>query len=397
MAGSRRPQATAQEAPRRRLRLQPAARSPTARPESAAGAVAADGRSAYTRTAARHSCCKRRRSTEWKNQKVMTAYAAVSYTPKGAPNRRLGTLQIEARHRVSDAEAARRLLEVPHPRGELPDAAGRRQLKTSPAEWTTLTAAQDRVIALDRVLAAVDKSRIIRRTSAGVKADPPPMILQPRPPPAILRVEHRRRSHSCTDQEERPQVRSVNTNLGSLLSTSDEDVLTPATTMRLKATDLKGTWEPAGTLCRRSFKKLPADDTLEGRPGQRPREEGQPTTVFLSTAPAELILLQGAPNYQLVRAPATCCWVSTPRATSSRHGARRVAGLLPGCRVGGSRPPGFTGRGRSRRRTCRRHSSRFPSKHPRSARCWQPSGPRSGGRSGPAGVDSQTARVTAKR
>ena len=40
----------------------------------------------------------------WTNQKVMTAYAAASYTPKGATKPALGTLQIEADTAVSVAE-----------------------------------------------------------------------------------------------------------------------------------------------------------------------------------------------------------------------------------------------------------------------------------------------------
>ena len=40
----------------------------------------------------------------WTNQKVMTAYAAASYTPKGASKPALGTLQIEADTSVSVAE-----------------------------------------------------------------------------------------------------------------------------------------------------------------------------------------------------------------------------------------------------------------------------------------------------
>ena len=126
---------------------------------------------------------------------------------------------------------------------------------------------------------------------------------------------------------------------------------------------MKGPWEPAGTLPE-SFKKLPADDNWKDVKANLPGKKGKPTTVFVSTVPAELILLQGAPNYLLVRARAICCGSATPRATSSAWA--RPGRSTSSWPAGGSRRRGSRGRGRSRRRTCRRRSSRFPLEHARS-------------------------------
>ena len=70
----------------------------------------------------------------------------------------------------------------------------------------------------------------------------------------------------------------------------------------LTASDLKGPWSPAGKLPP-SFAKLPADDNWKDvkahNPG-RPPTAGAVPMVYVSTSPAEMLLLQGAPVYQPV-------------------------------------------------------------------------------------------------
>ena len=58
------------------------------------------------------------------------------------------------------------------------------QLRTVIAEVTTSVPPQERVIALDRVLAAIDKSQIIPKNVEGVKADPPPIFFSDRRRPS---------------------------------------------------------------------------------------------------------------------------------------------------------------------------------------------------------------------
>ena len=65
---------------------------------------------------------------------------------------------------------------------------------------------------------------------------------------------------------------------------------------------MKGPWTPAGKLPA-SFDKLPADenwkDVKATLPGQKVNAKDVPK-VFVSLEPAELILLQGKPNYLTV-------------------------------------------------------------------------------------------------
>jgi hypothetical protein len=119
----------------------------------------------------------------WDQQKLMTAYAAASYTPAGAPKPALGTFQIEADTNVSVSErlvdfSKYRINEANFP--TLP----KEQLRTVIADVAASVPPQERVLALDRVLAAIDKSQIIPKNVEGVKADPPPIFFSDKP--AIL-------------------------------------------------------------------------------------------------------------------------------------------------------------------------------------------------------------------
>jgi hypothetical protein len=116
----------------------------------------------------------------WDSQKVMTAYAAASYTPMGASKPALGTFQLEADTNVSVSErlvdfSKYRINEANFP--TLP----KEQLRTVIADVSTSVPPQERVLALDRVLAAIDKSQIIPKNVEGVKADPPPIFFSDKP------------------------------------------------------------------------------------------------------------------------------------------------------------------------------------------------------------------------
>ena len=89
----------------------------------------------------------------------------------------------------------------------------------------------------------------------------------------------------------------------------------------LKAASLDGAWTPAGTLPE-SFKKMPADDNWTevkaAIPGTKLAASAAPK-VFLSTKPAELILLTQEPNYLLVEGT-SLLWVSNTESDVFRLG-----------------------------------------------------------------------------
>ena len=80
---------------------------------------------------------------------------------------------------------------------------------------------EERVIALDRVLASLDKSQIIPKNVEGVKADPPPIFFSETP--AVL-VNIDGDPIWSPIKEQRPEVRRQH-ELGPLPARADEDAL----------------------------------------------------------------------------------------------------------------------------------------------------------------------------
>ena len=92
--------------------------------------------------------------------------------------------------------------------------------------------------------------------------------------------------------------------------------------MWLKATSVGGPWTPAGTLPA-SFSKLPPDENWKevkaALPGRKVDAKQLPT-VFVSTTPAELIMLRGAPSYLLVSGTKNLLWVQNTESDVFRVG-----------------------------------------------------------------------------
>jgi hypothetical protein len=271
----------------------------------------------------------------WANQELMTAYAAASYTPAGASKPELGTFHLEADTVVSVSErlvdfSKYRINEVNFP--TLP----KEQLRTVIADVTTAVPAQERVIGLDRVLAAIDKSQVIPKNVEGVKADPPPIFFSQKAA-ILVNIDSDPIWSPIKDNDLKF---AINTNWDLFQYEPTKTYYLLNNDAWLKTTDLKAKWEPAGKLPE-SFKKLPADDNWKDVRANLPGKKGRPTTVFVSTVPAELILLEGQPNYQLVTGTSDLLWVSNTESDVFRLGKAGPVYFLVAGRWFSS--PGFTG------------------------------------------------------
>ena len=116
----------------------------------------------------------------WENQKHMTFYSAASYTAKAGDKPALGTIKAEADTKVSVNErlvefAVLKITESNFPTLDKP------QMQEIVAELSKGIPQHDRVIALDRVLASIDKSQILPKNVEGVKADPPTVFFSKTP------------------------------------------------------------------------------------------------------------------------------------------------------------------------------------------------------------------------
>ena len=111
----------------------------------------------------------------WANQKQLVAFAATSYEAKGAAataKPALGTIKMEAVTSVSLDERLVSFANLRITESNFPTLP-KEQLRDVVGEITKAIPTDDRVIALDRVLAFVDKSTIVPKDVPGLKAEPP--------------------------------------------------------------------------------------------------------------------------------------------------------------------------------------------------------------------------------
>lgn len=256
-------------------------------------------------------------AASWDDQRHMVAYAAVSYIPSGdveKPAR--GTLKIEADTQVSltDRLVNFSVLKITEANFE---SLAKEQTREIVTEVEKAIPDNDRVIALDRVLAALDKSRIIPKNVPGIKADPPTVFFS-KTPAILLNIDG---DPIWSPIRENDLKFAVNTNwdLFQYGPTSTFYLRDEATW--LQASDIKGPWVVADKLPS-SFKKLPNEENwTEVRNHLKSKHTGPVPTVFVSSQPAELIALQGEPKYFLVSGAGTkLLWVSNTESDLFRLG-----------------------------------------------------------------------------
>jgi hypothetical protein len=273
----------------------------------------------------------------WDDQRHVVAYSAVSYEAKGSDKPALGTIRLEADTEVS---VERRLV-------------GFTNMKITESSFPTLSKDQtreitgeidkgipddQRVIGLDRVLASVDRSQIMPKNVEGVKADPPTIFYSSRP--AVLVNLDGDPIWSPIRQNDLKYA--VNTNWDLFQHEPTQTFYLRNESAWLKATTIAGPWTPAGKLPE-SFEKLPAEanwkDVKAALPGKKLSEKDVPT-VFVSTTPAELILLKGEPAYKPVP-NGGLMWVSNTESDVFRVGTTGAVYFLVSGRWFSA--PDFTG------------------------------------------------------
>ena len=250
----------------------------------------------------------------WDDQKHAVALAAVSYVAKDAQKPLVGTIKIETDTLVS---VEKRLVQFA-------------TLKITEANFPTLTKEQtqeivkeieknipqdDRIIALDRVLAYVDKSTIRPKNVAGMKSDPPKLYVS-KMPAILVSIDGEPIWSPIKDNELKF---AVNTNWDLLQHGPTGMYYLRNDTSWLKSTALTGPWSRAGKLPD-SFNKLPADDNWKDVRANLP---GAPIkalpSVYVTSDPAELLLINGEPEY--VPVPGTqLLWVSNTESDLFRLG-----------------------------------------------------------------------------
>jgi len=248
----------------------------------------------------------------WDNQQKLELYAAVGYTPKSG-KRELGTIKASAETKVSTAERL-----VSYSSLKITEVNFSNLDKSKVQEVTTelSTTASEGVIALDRVLAGLDKSQIIPKNVEGIKTDPPEVFFSKKPA-ILVNIDGAPVWSNImgTDLQY-----AINTNWDLFLHTPSKIYYLRNNDTWLRTSTLEGGWVPA-TLPD-SFKKLPKDDNWKevsaNVPGKKLSVDKAPQ-VFMTDKPAELILLKGEPDYDQVK-DTNLYWVSNTESDVFREG-----------------------------------------------------------------------------
>jgi hypothetical protein len=260
----------------------------------------------------------------WNNQLHMIAYSAVGYEAKGVAKPALGTIKIEADTKVSTSERLVNFSDFKITESNFPTLE-KEQMREVVGEIDKAIPNEDRVIALDRVLASLDRSQITPKNVEGIKADPP-TIFYSSTPAIVLNLDG---EAIWSPIKENDLKFAVNTNWDLFEHGPTKTYYLRNENTWLKAAAVEGPWTPAGKLPD-SFKKLPADDNWKdvkaALPGQKIDPKKAPK-VFVSTTPAEMILVSGPPLYQMI-ADTKLLWVSNTESDVFRMGATGPVYLL---------------------------------------------------------------------
>jgi hypothetical protein len=338
------------------------AASPAAKPATAAPDTAVDGGwpRGYTTPSAGQIIVYQPQVASWPAQKHMVAYAAVSYNPKGATKPHMGSIKLEADTKVAVSERLVSFKDLKITEANFPTLP-KTQSAEVVAEIDKGIPDEDRVIALDRVLASVDKSQIIPKETPGVKADPP-IVFFSDTPAVLVNLDG---DPIWSPIKENDLKFALNTNWDLFLHDPTKTYYLRKEGAFLKATELKGPWTTAGKLPD-SFKKLPADDNWkevkDALPGKKLDAKNTPK-VFVSTIPAEMILLDGKAAYQQL-VGTSLYWVSNTDSDIFRVGQAGNVYFLVAGRWFSS--PGFEGPWTFATPTLPADFQKIPLEHPRS-------------------------------
>jgi len=245
-------------------------------------------------------------AASWDRQKHLVAYSAVAYSAPGAKMPDLGSIKLETNTGVSLEERLVRFETIDLTESNFPKLSRQQTAEVTTFIRDTIPE-KDRVIALDRMMAAIETSEIVPKDVAGVKADPPTIFFSSTPA-ILVNLDGEPIWSPIAENDLRF---AVNTNWDLFEHGPSKTFYLRHESSWLKASAVEGPWTPAGDLPG-SFAKLPADanwkEVKAALPGKKIGPKKAPK-VFVSLEPAELILLQGKPKYEKVEGTALV-WVS---------------------------------------------------------------------------------------
>ena len=294
----------------------------------------------------------------WPDQKHMTLYVAVSYLAKDKQTPAIGALKVESDTNVALDDRLVGFSEFTIGEASFPTIP-KDDVKAILDEILVSVPRDQRVISLDRVLAMVDSSQVIPRNIEGVKADPPPIFFS-QTPAVLINLDGPPMWSPIPGTDLRF---AVNTNWDLFVSPEPETYYLRVDKNWLTASAWQGPWHHASKLPT-SFSNLPDDGNWsEVRAALQPQATRSVPTVFVSEKPAELLLVNGPPQYTPVTGT-NLQWVSNTDEDVFRVGTNGAVYFLVSGRWFSA--PDFSGPWMFATPTLLEDFKRIPLTHPRS-------------------------------
>jgi hypothetical protein len=250
----------------------------------------------------------------WEKQAHIVGFSALSYRSKAGEKPAMGTIKIESDTSVSLSDRLVRFQPLKITEVNFPSLP-KESVRDVAAAIDKAIPDEDRIIALDRVLANLDKSKIVPRNVEGIKADPPTIFFS-KTPAVVVNLDS---EPIWSPIRENDLEYAVNTNWDLFRHGPSKTFYLRNNDSWLTATDIKGKWTSVKKLPE-SFSKLPAEDNWKDVKANIPgRVATAVPQVLVSYTPAELILLTGEPNYLLVQGT-SLLWVSNTESDVFRMG-----------------------------------------------------------------------------
>lgn len=340
--------------------------APAATPEAPVGPADRGWPRSYTTASGGAIVVYQPQIASWDEQLHAVAYAAVAYEAKGSEGKpAFGSVRIEADTKVALAErlvsfTGFKLLDPSFP------SLQKDQVKEVVAEIQKAIPEDERVIALDRVLAGLDRSQIRPKNVEGVKAEPPKIFFSDKPA-VLVNLDGEAIWSPIKDNDLKF---AVNTNwdlfehVPSKTFYLRHEIALRNENAWLKAGSLDGPWTAAGDLPE-SFRKLPDGDWHEVKvalPGKKLSGKEVPK-VFVSTTPAEIIALDGPQKLKPIDGT-KLSWVSNTESDVFREGKNGAVYYLVAGRW--FKAPGFEGPWVFTTPNLPEDFRRIPLEHPRS-------------------------------
>jgi len=231
---------------------------------------------------------------EWKDYKQLKCRLAFTLTPRGGKEIP-GVASLSANTLIDNETRTVFLRDITVTSVRFP-SSDPETARQGELLFRTLVPSGGEPVALDRMIAAMERDRAPAQV-VQTKNDPPPIFYSASP--AILLIVDGEPAYAPVDGTELEFV--VNTNFDLFRDKAKKDFYLLGPNGWFAAKELAGPWTPTTELPK-DMAKLPTGQNFDDVKKMLPARAagGAPLQVFYSNAPAELILLRGAPVYAKV-------------------------------------------------------------------------------------------------